>query len=312
MTRAAPSGRVVYAGRRAPIEVEGAEVLSEWDAAPRRLLSLLADSGLLVLLDPFSFPLDILRPEDRDVPVVVSLDSDRGPGLLSDLLGARLFEHLGPGDRVVAVDETWTALSTEYHWSAEMRFGVDPDDPGQTARRSLEPGTVSSRAAKERGRRRAEALGWLLAGAAECAPRLQALRVLDVEGGASRWIRDRGGAEWSAVSRAALADRASESAEVVVAFGVLTGLTPAEQGALAAEMWRVARPTGRLMVVDDVVPDRNGAPLPFERMGLPRLLLGGTGRRMLLDRVRSLRYPGEVLHRGAALSAIKTGAPQRW
>jgi len=312
MTRAAPSGRVVYAGRRAPVEVEGADFLSEWDAVPRRLLPLLADSALLVLLDPLSFPFDHLRPEDRDVPLVVSLDPDLDPGLLGDLLGACLFEHLGPGDRLVAADETWTALSAKYRWSNQMRLGADPDDPESTARRSLEPGVVSSRGTKERGRRRTEALRWLLAGAAECAPRGQALRVLDVDGGASRWVRGRGGAEWSAVGREDLADRTGESAEVVVAFGVLAGLTPAEQRTLAAEMWRVARPTGRLMVVDDVVPDRNGAPVPLERIGLPRLLLGSTGRRMLLDRVQSLRYPGEVLHRGAALSAIKTGAPRRW
>ena len=312
MSRPAPSGRVVYAGRHAPLAVAGGEVLSEWDAAPRRLLPALAAAESLVLLDPISFPFDALRAGDRDIPVVAVLEPAGDRAVRRDLLATRLFEHLGPGDRLVADDEDWDDLRGRFGWAEGMRLEADPSDPAGAAARALGPGMIPSREAKARGRCRAESLAWLLEGAAGSIPRGTVLRTIDVDGAAGPWVRHWTGAEWHAVGRAQLAEEATESADVVVAFGLLPGLAPGTRRDLVREMWRVARPTGRLMLVDDAVPKQAGDPDSSGCVALQRLLLGATGRRVVLDRVHSHRYPGDAARRGAALAAVKTGAPQRW
>lgn len=308
---ARPSLPLVFTGRHYPPLPAGPVVLNGRDATPRRLLPLLNRASALVLLDPVGFPYEALRPVDREVPVAAAL-----PPLpaaeLEALLGGSLLDHLGPGDRLAASPGTWEAVARRRGWPAGMRLGADPGELPAMVSEALAPGGLGARAAKEEGRRRAEALAHLLRGMD--GRRGEAHRVLDAGGRAMAWRHLLpGGLELIAAPPAAPWAAAAESVEAAAALGVLGGLDADGRRALVAEMWRVVRPGGLLAVVEDVVPiPGSGRACPFARGGLPRLLLEAAGRRIVLGRVWSIRFPGETLHRGAGISVVKVGEAQQW
>jgi SAM-dependent methyltransferase len=306
MTGAAgPRRPLVFTGRYRVAGPPGAELVDDWQATPRRLLPLLNVASRLVLLDPLSFPFEVLRPVDRDVPVAVALPP-APVDELEALLGESLLDHLGPGDRAAASDEMWAALADRRRWPAEMRLGAGPGDPEAVAAEALRSGATGERVAKEEGRRRAEALAHLLRG--PYGPPGGARRLLDVGGRAEPWRHLLpGGVQFLAVPPAPPLAFSDEAVEGAVAVGVFGGLSEDERRALVSEMWRVLRPGGLLGVVDDVVPiPGSGRACPFARGALPRLLLGAGGRPGL-SRVWSIRFPGEALHRGAGMSVLKAG-----
>lgn len=300
---------LVFAGRHRPGPIDGVTMLEDRAASPRRLLALLNGASRLVLLDPLCFPFEALRPADRDIPLVVALPP-RPAFELEALLGEPLLGHLGPGDRVAAADGTWEAVAGRRGWPAEMRLPARPDDPEAVAREALRRGAVADRAVKAEGRRRAEALAHLLGGRYGPGSR----RVADVGGAAGPWRHLLpAGPELIATPPSAPLPAADESQEAAAAMGVLGGLPAAERRALVGEMWRIVRPGGLLAVVEDVVPIPGADRLcPFGRGGLIRLLLEATGRRLVLGRVWSVRFPGEALHRGAGVSAVKVGEARQW
>jgi hypothetical protein len=304
----------VYTGRLPAPEVGGAagvEIMDGWDAVPRRLLPAVAAAGGLIVLDPLSFPFDALRDDDRDVPLAVALPPGMDPDVVVDLLGEPLLRHLGPGDRVAADEAQWALLRRAGTWSDTLRLPADPADGEAVIAASLRPGALATRPEKARIRRRRAAIAEFVAGMPGAAG--SGLRVLDVAGASGGWWEN------TAVDRLESGpgiplEAGDESVDAVIACGVLGDLPSPERIRLVSEMWRVVRPAGHIVVADDVVtgPEMAGPAYPFGRMGLPRLLLGATGRRVLLAGARALRYPGDVLHRGAALSVVKTGTPQRW
>lgn len=76
---------VVYAGRFSDrVEAsglpDGYSVLSEWDVLPPRLAAVADRATILIVLDPFSFPFEVLFRERWDVPLIVFLPPSSTPG----------------------------------------------------------------------------------------------------------------------------------------------------------------------------------------------------------------------------------------
>lgn len=90
--------------------------------------------------------------------------------------------------------------------------------------------------------------------------------------------------------------------------------TPAKR-ALLSEMWRVARPGGRLMFLEDFVAGRQseaGTVYPMSVLKFVELVLEATGGQVVLEHVESLRYPHDDVSRGGLISLSRLGVPRRW
>lgn len=306
---AAPRRPLVFVGRRLLPVPLGAVRADDWETVPGRLLPLLNQASGLVLADPLAFPYEALRPTDREIPVAVALPS-LPPDEVDALLGGPLLDHLGPGDRVAASREAWEPLAARRGWPEAMRLQSAPEETEAVVEEALLPGVLGERSAKEEGRRRAAALAHLLGGPG--GSRVRGGTVVDLDGRCGPWRHLLpAGPDLAAVPTIPPLPIADESAEAAAALGVLGGLSPEERPSLVGEMWRVVRPGGVLAVVEDVVPvPGSGRACPFPRGGLPRLLLEATGRRVVPGRVRSVRFPGEALHRAAGISVVKVGEAQ--
>lgn len=104
-----------------------------------------------------------------------------------------------------------------------------------------------------------------------------------------------------------------ESFDVVFSVNVMhDNPTPAKR-TLLSEMWRVARPGGRLLFLETFVftkeskkPDTH----PISVTEFEDLILDTTAGQAVLEHVESLRYPGEDLRRGGLISVLKLGVPK--
>src|ERR687890_24311 len=132
----ADTGRhpVVYAGRLVD-RVAGADlpndclVLGEQDALPYKLAKVLNRASMLILLDPFSFPLGVMTGDHWNVPMVVVLPSGFDAESLSTTVGSRLLERLGFFDRFVVPDPgLWKELRQGYCWAESQRVPVVSND----------------------------------------------------------------------------------------------------------------------------------------------------------------------------------------
>lgn len=90
--------------------------------------------------------------------------------------------------------------------------------------------------------------------------------------------------------------------------------TPAKR-ALLSEMWRVTRPAGRLMFLEDFVaskrPDGSGAHT-MSVLAFVEVFLEATSGQIVLEHIESLRYPNEGFVRGGLLAVSKLGVPKSW
>jgi SAM-dependent methyltransferase len=79
---------------------------------------------------------------------------------------------------------------------------------------------------------------------------------------------------------------------------------------LLSEMWRVARPGGRLLFLEIFVFTRHPEEPDIHPMSVTEfvdLILEATAGQVALEHVESLRYPGEDLHRGGLISLSRLG-----
>ncbi len=90
--------------------------------------------------------------------------------------------------------------------------------------------------------------------------------------------------------------------------------TPAKR-TLLSEMWRVARPGGRLLFLEDFVAARrseSSTVYPMSVLEFVGLLLEATNWQVTLEHVESLRYPHDDMTRGGIIAVSKLGVPKRW
>ena len=109
-----------------------------------------------------------------------------------------------------------------------------------------------------------------------------------------------------------------ETFDLVFCVGLLGRHPDHEKRSLLSEMWRVTRPGGRLIFLEDFVATREGAKSGSHPMhGLSvlafvELLLVATDWQVVMEHVESLRYPDEVLTRGGLIAVSRLGVPTRW
>ena len=90
--------------------------------------------------------------------------------------------------------------------------------------------------------------------------------------------------------------------------------TPTKR-ALISEMWRVTRPGGRLMFLEDFVSGEWSARSTVYPMSVTKfveLLVEATAGQVVLDHVESIRYQHDDFTRGGLLSVSKLGVAKTW
>jgi SAM-dependent methyltransferase len=90
--------------------------------------------------------------------------------------------------------------------------------------------------------------------------------------------------------------------------------TPAKR-TLLSEMWRVTRPGGRLMFLEDFVTGKRSAGstvYPMSVLKFVELLFEVTAAQVVLEHVESLRYRHDDLVRGGLLAFSRLGVPKTW
>jgi len=109
-----------------------------------------------------------------------------------------------------------------------------------------------------------------------------------------------------------------ETFDLVYAVGVLGRYPGQEKRRLLSEMWRVARPGGRLIFLEDFVSTGEGAKSgsrpehALSVLAFVELLLVATGWQVVMEHVESLRYPDEAMTRGGLIAVSRLGVPKRW
>ncbi len=328
-------------------------VLGERDALPHKLTGVLDRANALVFLDLLSFPFDAMTGGQWDIPIVAVLPSGVDAGSLTSDLGPVLFERLGFFDRIVAPDSAvWDELRRRYRWAESQRIPVASDHPSEvaeTVRTLLARGsslpTTPETGFTDRDPYLDKALHRVQAAALE--PRFAAARgkratevpldVLEVGTGAGRWASSFDPTQTRFVGIDAREDlveiaRANfpegrfdrlgsdllfpyedESFDLVFSVTVMHHYPAPAKRTLLSEMWRVARPGGRLLFLENFVFTGQPEKLvthPVSVTQFEDLILDATTGRVTLEYVESLRYPGEDLRRGGLISVLRLGVPK--
>jgi SAM-dependent methyltransferase len=288
---------------------------------PSKLAAELDDASALVVFDPASFPLESLEGR-TDVPLAVVTDSSQE---------VPFFERLGFFDLVAAPDSATGRNPREKRSRFEgRRVDSDGEDHSRLAARLCEllRETPNLRAQKAAHRVREKVLKRCLDAVERGEEPLDVLEV-GVEDG--RWAAsfDPATTKYSGLGkkeeelRAArsrfperrfdlLAPRFShpdESFDFVFSVDLFQSEPPHARTKLLSEMWRVARPGGRLVSVEDFVFEKpeERKPPPMTAPGFARSAMEATNNRVTLDHVESFRYPGEDMIRGGVISLRKLG-----
>ncbi len=345
----ADAGRhpVVYAGRLVD-RVAGADlpngclVLGEQDALPYELAKVLDRASVLILLDPFSFPLDVMTGDRWNVPMVVVLPSGTdAESLTTTTFGPVLFERLTFFDRIVTPDSAlWGELRRKYRWVEDQRLPVAGNHPSEVAMEAcalFEAESHDLRSSKAMYRVQAAALEPRFAAAREGRDAEAPLDVLEAGAGVGRWAPTFDPAETRFVgldidgdavrtARANFPERRfdrlgsdlrfpydDESFDLVFSVTFMHYNPAPVKRTLLSEMWRVARPGGRLLFLEDFVftgqPEKS-AVHPIKVTEFVDLILDAAVGQVALEHVESLQYPDEDLRRGGLISLVRLGVPK--
>jgi len=376
---------VFYAGRFADrVKAglpEGCEVLGDWDVLPASLTAVTERVSTLVVLDPLSFPFEVLTGIQREVPLILLLPPDFDAGLLVVLFGKVILARLDFFDRVATLDPgTWERLRDRYHWAASQRIVLDGAEP-EGAARTIHALLKGEREAPDfsggdghyEAARYWSERGDALAGSAPhraiCSvhhgpefnkaihrtqraaiePQFAAARgsraedvpfdVLEVGAGIGRWVASFdpsmtrfSGVDVSegmvAVARANFPEARfdtlgedlslpyeDESFDLVFTVTVMHHNPVEARRKLVSEMWRVARPGGRLLFLEDFVTGgwtETSTVYPMPVNGFVELLLEATNAQVTLEHVESVKYPHDDRTRGGVLALSRLGVPKRW
>ena len=376
---------LVYAGRFADLVTtqdlpEGCHVLDEWDVLPSRLAAVSARATAVVVVDPFSFPFEVMTKDEQDLPLVVVLPRGFDAKFLADVFGEPIFKRLGFFDRVATDDPAlWEELRARYRWVGSQRLTLEGAAPGEAAAEvcarleaeESEPvpfeevgqdaarywrgrGAALATTAPRRavfGAHRDPALGKAVhrVQAAALEPQLAAARgegapdapfdVLEVGAGVGRWAstfdpattRFAGvdisedmveaaranfpGARFDVLDEDLRFPHAVESFDLVFGVDVMHhNPAPAKLG-LISEMWRVTRPGGRLLFLEDFVAEghpEGSAAHPMSVLKFVDVILEATDGQVVLEYVEALRYPRDPFFRAGLLALSKLGVPKTW
>ena len=105
-----------------------------------------------------------------------------------------------------------------------------------------------------------------------------------------------------------------EGFDLVFGVAVMQHNPPPARQALLSEMWRVARPAGRLLFLEDFVSVQHGQKSTTAPMSVSEfmdLILEETAGQVVLEYMESLRYPQDDLFRGGVISLLKLGVPKK-
>jgi SAM-dependent methyltransferase len=105
-----------------------------------------------------------------------------------------------------------------------------------------------------------------------------------------------------------------ESFDLVFGVAVMQDNPLPVRRTLLSEMWRVGRPGGRLLFMEDFVSaERTERPSisPMSVLEFVGLILEVTAGQVVLEHVESLRYPHDDLIRGGVISLLRLGVPKR-
>lgn len=109
-----------------------------------------------------------------------------------------------------------------------------------------------------------------------------------------------------------------EEFDVVFGASATRYLGWAEKAAMICEMWRVAKPGGRILLLEELVSEKRpaGAVGPQPRTvsvgSFVSLVAGATAGGVSLEHVETLRYPHDTLYKSAVVTLAKLGAPRTW
>lgn len=106
-----------------------------------------------------------------------------------------------------------------------------------------------------------------------------------------------------------------ESFDLVFSVTVMHHNPASAKRTLLSEMWRVAKPGGRLLFLEDFVFGKSSntpTVYPMSVLGFVELLLEATAGRVVLEHVESLHYPHEDTVRSGLIALSKLGVPKRW
>ena len=333
---------------------DGCEVLGEWDVLPFQLTAL-ERATTLVVLDLFSFPFEFMTKEQWDIPLVVSLPSGFDAPFLSAVFDKAVLGRLGFFDRVATADrDLWEELRLRYRWAGSQRIELHCSLPDEVAAEicgrleegaatPISPGedyeTIKYAFDKAVFRVQSEALGPQFAAARGVRAEDVPFEALEVGVGVGRWASKLDPADTRLTGldvsgdmiQAARADfpegrfdlleedlafpYAHESFDLAFTVSVLHHNPTSAKRTLISEMWRVTRPGGRLMFLEDFVSEKRtpGSTIyPMSIGAFVDLVLEATAGRVVLEHVEALRYPHDPFFRGGLLSLSKVGTPQAW
>jgi SAM-dependent methyltransferase len=106
-----------------------------------------------------------------------------------------------------------------------------------------------------------------------------------------------------------------ESFDLVFTVTVLHHNPAPAKRTLLSEIWRVTRPGGRLLFLEDFVAERRSpgsTVYPMSVLRFVELLLEATGGQVALEHVESLRYPRDDVVRSAVVALSRLGVPKKW
>jgi hypothetical protein len=122
-------------------------------------------------------------------------------------------------------------------------------------------------------------------------------------------------ARFDRLDRELLLPYEDESFDLVFTVGVLHHNPAKAKRTLVSEMWRVTRPGGRLLFLEDFVAEKRSPGSTVYPMSVLRfvdLVLEATGGQVTLEHVESLRYPRDDVVRAGVIALSRLGVPKKW
>jgi len=293
--------------------------------------------------DHWDIPIVAVLPSGFDA---TSLTANFGSALFERL---GFFDRIVASDSAL-----WDELRQKYRWAESQRVPVMSDHPSEVAklvctllvREPMSPTVPRADGIMDRDPCFDKALHRVQAAALE--PQFAAagakretrvpLDVLEVGAGAGRWASsfDPSKSRFVGIdAREDLVETArtnfpdyrfdllrsdllfpyeDESFDLVFSVTVMHHNPEPAKRKLLSEMWRVARPSGRLLFLEIFVfAGQSEGPIiyPMSVMAFVELILDATAGQVVLEHAESLRYPGEDLRRGGIISLARLGVSSR-